>query len=383
MADSSGLRAKRQDFPLFRHQRGHWAKKVLGKMRYFGRIDADPDGQKALERWLYEKDYLLAGVDPPEKGTTYTSLKDISNAWFNAKLALLRSGDLAQRTIDEYRDTCEFLLKQLGRLTPAGGIAPDHFNRVREALGKKYNPNGQSKRITQIKAIFNDAYHSRLLDQPPNFGRALQKPKAKAFRKLRAAKGDQSFSREQVLTLLDHSDVNLRPMVLLALQAGFGNEDVAALPREAIRRNEWLEWARIKTAIARRVPLWPETRQALEAAIEHANSKGEASLCFVSSRGLNYISPKLNGYRVHGLFKTAERKANTGRTFYDLRRTFATVAGDLGDQQAVDAIMGHAPRESDMAARYRQRISDSRLRAVVDHVHSWLWPAELGGNNRE
>ena len=34
--------------------------------------------------------------------------------------------------------------------------------------------------------------------------------------------------------------------------------------------------------------------------------------------------------------------------------------------------MGHAPRQHDMIARYRERISDERLRAVVDHVHPWL-----------
>jgi hypothetical protein len=36
--------------------------------------------------------------------------------------------------------------------------------------------------------------------------------------------------------------------------------------------------------------------------------------------------------------------------------------------------MGHV--DDSMAANYRERIGDSRLKAVTDHVHAWLWPAK-------
>jgi integrase len=61
-----------------------------------------------------------------------------------------------------------------------------------------------------------------------------------------------------------------------------------------------------------------------------------------------------------------------GLGFYALRQTFETIGGDSRDQVAVDAIMGHA--RDDMASLSRERIDDDRLRAVVDHVHRWLWP---------
>jgi integrase len=48
------------------------------------------------------------------------------------------------------------------------------------------------------------------------------------------------------------------------------------------------------------------------------------------------------------------------------------VAGDSRDQVAVNAIMGHS--DATMAANYRERIDDDRLKAVVDHVHKWLFP---------
>ena len=60
-----------------------------------------------------------------------------------------------------------------------------------------------------------------------------------------------------------------------------------------------------------------------------------------------------------------------GLSFYALRHGFETVAGESKDQIAVDHIMGHA--REDMASLYRERISDDRLRAVTDHVRSWIF----------
>ena len=60
-------------------------------------------------------------------------------------------------------------------------------------------------------------------------------------------------------------------------------------------------------------------------------------------------------------------------SFYDLRRTFRTIAASTRDREAVDHIMGHVEAADDMGAIYTQWISDDRLRAVADYVRQWLF----------
>ena len=50
------------------------------------------------------------------------------------------------------------------------------------------------------------------------------------------------------------------------------------------------------------------------------------------------------------------------------------------DQPAVDHVMGHS--RDDMASIYRERLDDARLRAVVNHVHDWLY-ADPDGDDAE
>jgi integrase len=63
---------------------------------------------------------------------------------------------------------------------------------------------------------------------------------------------------------------------------------------------------------------------------------------------------------------------------YALCHAFETVAGETGDQPAVDRIMGHEDA-GNMATVYREwrkdAAEDTRLRRVVDHVRAWLGPA--------
>src|SRR5262249_55048033 len=91
------------DFPLFPHATRRWAKKIRGALHYFGPWD-DPDG--ALKKYLAQKDDLHAGRKPRE-ATEGTTVKELYNAFLNAKRALVDSGELAELTWGDYRTACE------------------------------------------------------------------------------------------------------------------------------------------------------------------------------------------------------------------------------------------------------------------------------------
>ena len=98
---------------------------------------------------------------------------------------------------------------------------------------------------------------------------------------------------------------------------------------------------------------------------------------FLSSTGTMLVTRTAAGHTVDllGAPFTELLKAKgihrKGVGFYTLRHVFETVAGDAKDQVAVDLIMGHL--DPSMAANYRERIEDARLRAVVDHVRAWVF----------
>src|SRR5262249_31680824 len=95
---STNVRKPRLDFPLFPHATGRWAKKVRGKLHYFGKCVDDPKGVAALAIWLEQKDDLLAGRKPRSKSDGDVTLADLINGFLNHKRERVDSGELAIRT---------------------------------------------------------------------------------------------------------------------------------------------------------------------------------------------------------------------------------------------------------------------------------------------
>lgn len=182
--------------------------------------------------------------------------------------------------------------------------------------------------------------------------------------------------------MLDRAGVQLRAMIYLGINCGFGNNDCAMLPIKALDlKGGWLDFGRPKTGIHRRCPLWPETIKALKAALEK-RPRPKAGIStdrvFITKFGVPWekemhtdtvISRELR--RVLKALKVYRK----GVGFYALRHTFQTIGEKARDKDAVRAIMGHVESSSDMSAVYSEEpVEDSRLRAVTDFVRAWLFP---------
>jgi integrase len=238
--------------------------------------------------------------------------------------------------------------------------------------------------------VFNYAYKAGLIDRPVHFGANFSRPSKKAIRK---QKTPRMFEAAEIRRMIDHARPVMKAMVLLGVNAGFGCADIGRLPKDAVDLDGgWITFRRPKTGNERRIPLWPETVEAIREAIAarpKPATKDLADRVFLTRNGGSWFKEKTRymteQFRkfLQGIDDQAADKAiadgaepppklyRKGRGFYTLRHVFETIGGESCDQVAVDAIMGH--ERGDMASHYRERISDERLLKVVNTVRDWLY----------
>jgi integrase len=361
------------DFPLFAHAAGVWAKKVKQRLYYFGPW-ADPEG--ALQRWLEQKDDLLAGRTPRPK-TTGATLRDLANHFLTAKKQLADIGEITMRTYTDYFTTCQQVIGILGKdrlLTDLGG---DDFDHLRRCLAKTRGPMALGNEIARVRILFKFGFDAGLLATPIRYGASFKRPSKKVIRIARAKAGPRMFEAAELRTIIEAAPLPIRAMTWLGINCGFGNSDIANLPMRALDlQSGWVRFPRPKTGIDRRCPLWPETVMAIREALDSrpAPKQPEAEgLVFVTKYGQRW-SQDTKASPISAEFRKLLEKLGLHRPglgFYALRHTFETIGGDSRDQVATDYIMGHA--RDDMASAYRERIDDARLVAVTEHVRKWLF----------
>jgi len=366
-----------KDFPLWKHPSGRWCRKIKGKFHYFGKVANDPNGDAAIDRWNDEKDDLLAGRKPRRKNQAGLTVHGLCNHFMHHKTQLRDAGELAQRTWDRYHATCERILEVFGRDRPADDLRQDDFATLRAELAKTYGPVALGNEIQIVRSVFRYGVEAELLEKAVRFGPGFKKPSAKTLRLNRAKGGLRMFEKDELLAVLKAATVNMKAMILLGINGGLGNTDVALLPISAVNlETGWLNYPRPKTGMPRRIPLWPETIEAIRESLKIRRDPTDpecADLLFIGRRGQPYIGGH-KGYRVNQEMDRVMKKAKSNRkglSFYSLRHGFQTIAEGARDLAAVQSIMGHAPSTSDMSAVYRERVDDDRLRHVTDHVHAW------------
>jgi integrase len=264
---------------------------------------------------------------------------------------------------------------------------------------KRWGPLRVLNGVTRVKTIFKFAFEAGKLSRTPIYGQAFKPPSRSIIRRHRAKQTPKLFDADDIRAMIEGRLVvgasgpdlvrvgaTMRAMILLGINAGFGNGDVAALEFSRVNlAGGWIDFPRPKTGIARRCPLWPETVEAIRAATaEGVRPKpatfAECGLVFLTYRGTAWVRQgegTRSDYVSQNFNKLLKRlgidKAGVG--FYGLRHTFRTVADGSRDNPAVRFIMGHDDASIDAA--YRERIEDERLRAVAGVVRKWLFGEDV------
>lgn len=376
------------EFPLFAHGSGQWAKKIRGKLWYFGVWD-DPDA--ALVRYLEERDFIHAGQNPRLSGNLPGVVEGVEigycvNYWLGSKKRQMQSGELAQRTYDDYLATGKRVIEFFGRNTFVGSLQAVDFVKFRQTW-PKWGPTSVRREIVQTRGIFKLCREDGILPHEPNYGTGFKPPSKKVIRTARQLKvqehGTQMLLVDEIRSILSTAKSPWDAIVLLGINCGFGNSDISRLPRSAID-GEWIDFPRGKTSVERRAWLWPETREALQKTAERRPAACESRLngrVFLTKFGNEFVRFSEAGKKVDSVsthFQHICKKAGVDRLgvgYYSLRRSFETIAAQTGQQVAVNCVMGH--EEAGMSAVYRQFVSDENIRMVCEHVRNWVFPILL------
>lgn len=356
------------EFPLYAHATKRWAKKIRGRTHFFGPW---ADWQAALERFQYEIDYLRQGKTPPPRDQTALTVEDLVNSMLEHREAKVQSGEMSQRTWDDYKRTGTTLVESLGRHTTVESLTANDFAKLRAKLAKRLKLVALGNEIGRCRVFFNFAYKNDLIDRPVKMGLGFDKPSRKSLKREKQTRAAKVFTVEELRTLYHAADPQMKAFILLGLNGGLGNSDIGQLEQRHVQ-DGWIVFPRPKTLVDRRFPMWKETREAV--AVSQQTKYPDLPFIFVTKYGQQWhkdskASPLSAEFRKlcveHGLHQA-------GRGFYALRHTFRTVADGCRDAVAIGHIMGHA--DDSMAATYREWIEPERLQAVADHVYAWLKP---------
>ncbi len=290
--------------------------------------------------------------------------------------------------------TAKVFVRFAGRERVSTDLRPDDFARYRLHLYDHYGVLAIARDMTVVKAIFKHAYDAGLIDRPIRYGGKFDKPTAKEKRQNRARHdrehGKRLFTPSQIRLLLASTDRQMKAMILLGINGGFGNTDCAELPIAAVDLVKGIiDYERPKTAVQRIVPLWNETVEAIKAAMEvRPKPKNPAfeGLVFITKYGKPWkrelikadsSEEQLKATKTQPIsaeFRKLLKRLNLhryGLGFYALRHTFRTWADEVKDEHAVHRIMGHTI--PGMSGIYVEEIGLDRLRAVVNHVRSKIF----------
>lgn len=372
----------RKDFPLFPHQNGQWCKKIKGRQHYFGKW-ADP--KSAETEYLRVKEYLAAGkpVPTPDSGGGLRMAR-LCSAFLEVKESKVESGELSNRTFRDYHSGCAEVLELLGNTREVSSVGPAEFLELRAKLSKGRGLHAIGRAVTLVRMLFSFAYENAMIEKPVQFGKEFVRPSKKSLRvqrvKAQRKNGLRMLEASEIMTLLGSASAQMKAMIFLGINGGLGNTDLAGMTKSCIR-GKWLTLPRIKTGADRRIPLWPETLEAVKEALESRpkpKSEEHDSLVFVTKYGVPWVrtgpSGKSNIDKITDSFNkllVAAELKRPGLSFYALRHTFETVGGGSGDQVSTSSIMGHI--DQGMSAMYRETIEDARLLRVTEHVRRWLF----------
>jgi len=382
--------------PWFPHASGYWAAMIGGKMVYFGRW-----GTRQAE---VEKAYLKAkrehldqvGKAPPRKITDAAdaTFGELIGGWLDVQQAKFEQHKIAVATRNFYRDIVKIIPERV-RALQVGSLGPADFAALSEHVVKTGSIKRRDHLVRTVRQVFKWAVTEGHLARPPSFGTSFSLSVARERAADRAAKPLKLFTAGEVHKLLDAADETTTAQILLALNLGYSQADLAELAIDMLPPNQIdldsdppsIRFDRVKTGQRRRGVLWPETAQALREVI---GDRQEGNV-FLTTHGEKLVHfSEENQARCDSVgikFRRLKAKAGVANpaAFGSFRHTAITVVLNEGRDLSAAAIhwtFGHTmggATFSRMLDHYLEEVPIGPLKQVADVIRKWLWPGRTSG----
>ena len=360
-SNKKSRKTRSDKFPLTLHKTGQYCKKIKGKIYYFG-----TDKRIALQRYYDQAAFLHAGkaINPKLKSESL-SVKMLCNLYLDHQESRATIKEIKQNHVYGQTLILRSFTKFIGPNCQVCDVSTMDLQNYRKKLIKaKKSSNTINNHIATIKALYNWASDNEIVDSIPNL---------RAIKKVTISKTDKPiFNMSQIEKLLRSASEQMKAMIWLGLNCGFGCTDCAQLKWKNVDfENSRVVFPRGKTGVNRNLPLWPETIEALR------KIPKSGDLVFYTSRGNTWVrmieSTDKHGNKKYAkddavtkefskLLKKTNLKTEKGVGFYTLRRTAATLAARSGDPFAVQKLLGHADLK--MATTYVQDVSEQTDRVI-------------------
>lgn len=371
------------EYPLSPHAAGQWCKKVRGRLHYFGPLEQH---ELAVKLWLHQRDWLLAGEEPPGPDDGWTVGK-LAAAWKADVEARRDAGEIVETHARDLLFAGRFIGEHLPRLRLVDKLTPTSFSSLREAVAATGRAlRSQHNLISHIRAVFHwgaAMHHHQAVD----FGPRFKPPGIDAIEREREARGTTRFiDRTTILAMLDQAKPAMKCMILLGINCGFYASDSIAIPFSRVHLDHRIphhDFARVKNGRRRVGALWPETVEALRSYIAHHRGNNESDCIILNQYGRPYNENAVGrGIRTawQNLAERAGVVMSPGTSIGSLRHTYGTVADLCPDSQAVDLSMGHAPKGIRKRIYVQLNLGElDRLKAAADVVRDWLYHGKIAG----
>ena len=186
MADDEGHKPRKPypEFPMFPHASGQWAKKIKGKMWYFGIWD-DPDA--ALKKYTEEIHEIHAGRDPRRSGAAKVysdtvSVSDLCNLFLESQQSRVDAGIRTRRHFSDCLKSCRLVVDHFGKFMRAASLRTVDFKNLRAVFPATWGPTKTGNEIQRIRSVFKWGSESELIPILPNFVPDFKRPSLPAKR---------------------------------------------------------------------------------------------------------------------------------------------------------------------------------------------------------